>query len=70
MIPVEEPTLTGDRQTFLSEFTSLTEYGRSDILAFSTDTKIILTRNGGKYHLDDGKLTHLKGPSADPSERL
>lgn len=69
MIPVEAPPLTEDRNNFLAAFTALTGYGRSDILSYSTLTKIVLTRNGGTYKLD-GKLSHLKGPSPDPSERL
>lgn len=70
MMPVKEVPLTEDRKKMLSLFMEKTEYGPSEILAYSTTTGMVLTRNGGKYKLDGDKVEHLAGPSSDPSERI
>lgn len=71
MIPVEESTdLSGDRKLLVSEFCNLTDYGSSEILSFSSHSHLFLTRNGGLYKLENGKIEHLRGPSPDPSERI
>lgn len=71
MIRVEELLpMSEDRRRLMSIFFRLTDYGPSDILAFSSATGTFLTRNGGKYRIVEGHLDHLAGPSPDPSERV
>lgn len=71
MIRVDElPQLLPDRKLIVSRFLELTDYGRSEILAFSTKTGIFLTRNGGKYQLENDQIRHIAGPSPDPAERI
>jgi hypothetical protein len=53
------------------DFLRETGYGPSDLLSLNYETRIFLMRNGGKYIFQaDGTVTHLAGPSEDPSERL
>jgi hypothetical protein len=60
-----------DRQKMILDFLRETGYGPSDLLSLNYETRIFLMRNGGKYIFQaDGTVTHLAGPSEDPSERL
>ena len=64
--PILIPKITAQVHYFLK----LTGYGPSDILSLSYSTGIFLTRNGGKYRLEDNRIIHMAGPDPDPSQRL
>jgi len=54
----------------LTDFYEATGYGPSDLLAMNKQTRLIMTRNGGLYHVkESGIVKRLKGPPVDPTER-
>lgn len=56
---------------FVIDFFNETGYGEWDILGFNRKTRIIVTKNGGMYHvLNDGRVQWLKGPPIHVDDRL
>lgn len=62
--------MPNDRKEFVKKFCDLTEYGQTEILSYSLHTGMFLTRNGGRYRMQDGQVNHIAGPSPDPTERV
>jgi hypothetical protein len=61
---------TDEQEGLLEHFLFTAGYGRSDLLSLNYQTRIFLTRNGGKYRVEaDGKIKRLAGPHWDPEER-
>lgn len=50
-------------------FLEVTGYGRTDILARNNSTRIVLTRNGGKYKVGKAGVKHLAGPAVSAEDR-
>jgi len=69
METILEPPVGVDNE-MVRHFLQLTSYGPSDILSLSYYTRTFLTRNGGRYRLEENRVIHLAGPDPDPSERL
>lgn len=59
------------QQTLISAFLKQTGYGERDILALNFSTKIFMTRNGGRYHLQENQqVKWIEGPPVDAEYRL
>ncbi len=57
-------------QAFLDPFFRETGYSRWDILAFNYFTRLVVTRNGGVYQLEDDQVKWLKGPPVHADDRI
>jgi len=67
---LKEMDLSEEQEKLKAEFFDATGYGSSDLLSLSYITKTFLTRNGGKYQLnDDGSFKRLAGPPLDVEDR-
>jgi len=58
------------QRRLLQEFLERTGYGPADILSLSFETHTFLTRNGGKYELNNHHIKHLACPDPSPNSRL
>lgn len=58
------------RRGLLLKFLEFTGYSQNDILSLSFETNVVLTRNGGKYRVENDGIKHIAGPSPDPEERI
>ena len=56
--------------TLIDQFMDVTQYSRTEVLAWNPTTKLFLTRNGGLYRMSEREVEHLKGPPPDPEERI
>lgn len=70
MTHLEETRKRQLERGFVLKFLEHTGYSKNDILSLSFETNIILTRNGGKYRVENDHIEHIAGPSPDPSERI
>lgn len=67
---LQEPELSDEQVELKRMFFEATGYGSSDLLSLSFSSRTFLTKNGGKYRVDqDGSITHLAGPPADVEDR-
>ena len=63
--------IKSDSDGMRSHFLEKSGYSRNDLLAWNYATRRFMTKNGGRYELDDdGEIIHIAGPSSDPEERL
>lgn len=73
MTLAENPPLSqnSEQKKMILDFLRAAGYGPSDLLSLNYDSRIFFMRNGGKYIFErDGTVTHVSGPSEDPSERM
>ncbi len=61
---------TPEQREFRSDFLRRTGYGESDILSLSFVNRMVLTRNGGIYRVEENEVVRLAGPAADPDWRM
>jgi len=67
---LQEPNLTTEQKELKQTFFEETGYGLDDLLSLNFTTRVFLTRNGGKYRVDeDRSIAHLAGPAPDVSDR-
>lgn len=56
--------------TLFEQFLNITQYSRSEVLAWNPMTRLFYTKNGGLYRMGDGEVEDIKGPPSDPEERI
>lgn len=65
-----EPELTTEQAHLRSEFFQQTGYGPSDLLSLNYETRIFMTRNGGRYRVsEDSSIDWIAGPEPRAEER-